>query len=172
MATTGSLRIDVIEAKLTRDTEFFSKMDPYTIISTRQQQFRTRTLNGAGKTPKWDQAFDIDVKYVGDDMTIKVMDEDVTASDLVSLTFYFLVNPCNNFLFLRRLVKLRSRSLPCALALALMSGSLLLTEASSLVRSISRAPGVLPPVLLLAELKQLPVLPSLSSLRDTEFQTK
>ena len=97
MATSGNLRLQVIEARLTRDTEFFSKMDPYTIISTRQQQFRTRTLNGAGKTPKWDQAFDIDVKYVGDDMTIKVMDEDVTASDLVSLTFYFLVNPCNNF---------------------------------------------------------------------------
>ena len=33
--------------------------------------------------PKWNQAFDIDVKYVGDDMTIQVFDEDVTASDLV-----------------------------------------------------------------------------------------
>ena len=29
MATTGKLRLTVIEAKLTRDTEFFSKMDPY-----------------------------------------------------------------------------------------------------------------------------------------------
>ena len=36
MATSGSLRIDVIEAKLTRDTEFFSKMDPYCVLTTRQ----------------------------------------------------------------------------------------------------------------------------------------
>ena len=83
-ATSGSLRIDVIEAKLTRDTEFFSKMDPYATLASRQQQFRTRTLQGAGKTPKWNQAFDFDVKYIGDDLQIRVMDEDVSASDLVS----------------------------------------------------------------------------------------
>ena len=53
MATTGMLTINVIEAKLTRDTEFFSKMDPYCVLECRMQKFRTRTLQGAGKTPKW-----------------------------------------------------------------------------------------------------------------------
>ena len=33
--TTGTLRLHVIEAKLTRDTEWFSKMDPYVVIETR-----------------------------------------------------------------------------------------------------------------------------------------
>jgi len=84
MATSGALRVQVIEAKLTRDTEFFSKMDPYCVLEQRQQKFRTRTLQGAGKTPKWDQMFDLDVKYIGDDLVIKVFDEDVTASDIVS----------------------------------------------------------------------------------------
>ena len=83
MATSGRLRLEVIEAKLTRDTEMFSKMDPYCIIEVREQKFRTRTIDGAGKTPKWNQAFEIDVRYIGDDMTIKVMDEDVTSSDTV-----------------------------------------------------------------------------------------
>ena len=83
MATAGKLKLYVIEAKLTRDTEWFSKMDPWTQIETRQQKVRTRTLQGAGKTPKWDQAFDIDVRYIGDDMTVTVYDEDVTTSDLV-----------------------------------------------------------------------------------------
>ena len=83
MATSGNLRVEIIEARLTRDTETFSKMDPYCVIETRQQKHRTRTLQGAGKTPKWDQAFDVDVKYIGDDMTIKVLDEDVTSSDTV-----------------------------------------------------------------------------------------
>ena len=83
MATSGTLRIEIIEARLTRDTETFSKMDPYCVIETRQQKHRTRTLQGAGKTPKWDQAFDVDVKYIGDDMTIKVLDEDISSSDTV-----------------------------------------------------------------------------------------
>ena len=42
-------------------------------------------MQGAGKTPRWDQAFDIDVKYLGDDVNVKVFDEDVTSSDLVSI---------------------------------------------------------------------------------------
>ena len=83
-ATSGILRLTVVEAKLTRDTEWFSKMDPWTQIETRQQKLRTRTLQGAGKTPKWDQVFDIDVKYIGDDMIVTVFDEDVVTSDLVS----------------------------------------------------------------------------------------
>lgn len=87
MATSGSLRVQVIEARLTRDTEFFSKMDPYAILETRMQKFKTRTLQGAGKAPKWDQVFDIDVKYIGDDLYFKVYDEDVTSSDLVSTSY-------------------------------------------------------------------------------------
>ena len=54
-ATSGALKIHVIEARLTRDTEFFSKMDPYVTIATRQQQFRTRTIQGGGKKPAWNQ---------------------------------------------------------------------------------------------------------------------
>ena len=37
MATSGALRLEIIEARLTRDTEFFSKMDPYVIIKTRME---------------------------------------------------------------------------------------------------------------------------------------
>merc|ERR1719350_1637165 len=85
MATSGTLRLEIIEARLTRDTETFGKMDPFCIIETRMQKHRTRTLQGAGKTPRWAEGFDIDVKYIGDDMTIKVMDEDVTDNDTVRL---------------------------------------------------------------------------------------
>jgi len=85
--TTGTLRLHVIEAKLTRDTEWFSKMDPYTVIETRQQKLRTKTMDNAGKTPKWDQIFDLDVKYIGDDIVVTVYDEDLTSDDMVSLSF-------------------------------------------------------------------------------------
>ena len=96
MATSGTLRLTIIEAKLTRDTELFGKMDPWVNIETRHQKLRTRTLNGAGKTPKWDQAFDVDVKYIGDDMNITVYDEDVTTNDLVGKTVIKLSALCVN----------------------------------------------------------------------------
>jgi len=86
----------VIEARLTRDTEMFGKMDPYTTLQVREVIQRTRTLDGAGKTPKWDQIFDFHVKYIGDDITLKVLDEDVRSSDLVGETTLKLSSLCVN----------------------------------------------------------------------------
>ena len=60
-------------------------MDPYCVIETRMQKFRTKTHQSAGKTPRWSEGFEIDVKYIGDDMTLKVMDEDVGSDDTVRL---------------------------------------------------------------------------------------
>ena len=54
-ATTGRLRLEIIEARLTRDTEAFGKMDPYVKIQMREQVFKTKTMQEAGKTPKWNQ---------------------------------------------------------------------------------------------------------------------
>jgi hypothetical protein len=42
MATSGKLAIHVMDAKLTRDTETFGKMDPYCILETRMQRVRTK----------------------------------------------------------------------------------------------------------------------------------
>ena len=98
-------------------------------------------MQGAGKTPRWDQAFDIDVKYLGDDVNVKVFDEDVTSSDLVSikhLTKYVLC----------RLVSALSSCRPCVSTLALMNGSRLRTRANRLVPSISSPFGGLPAQLL------------------------
>ena len=36
MATTGKLILNIIEAKLTRDTEAIGKMDPYVVINMRE----------------------------------------------------------------------------------------------------------------------------------------
>ena len=84
MSTSGKLSILILEARLTRDTEMFGKMDPYVIIETRMQRIRTATQDDAGKTPSWaNEVAEIDVKYVGDDMHLIVMDENVTDSDTV-----------------------------------------------------------------------------------------
>ena len=85
-ATSGKLRLTVMQAKLTRDTETFGKMDPYAVIEYRQEKHKTVTKNNAGKTPVWNQTFDMDIKYIGDDIQIGVYDEDVTESDTIGFT--------------------------------------------------------------------------------------
>ena len=70
MTTSGKLRLTVIEAKLTRDTELFGKMDPYCVITYRDTVLKTKVIEKGGKTPKWNEPFVIDVKYVGDDIKI------------------------------------------------------------------------------------------------------
>lgn len=84
MSGAGTLKICILEARLTRDTDVIGKMDPYVIVSTRMQRFRTKTQDDAGLTPAWaDEVIEIDVKYVGDDITFTVMDEDITSDDTV-----------------------------------------------------------------------------------------
>jgi Ca2+-dependent lipid-binding protein len=53
-------------------------------------------LQGAGKLPKWNETFDIDVKYIGDDLLIECLDEDVTTSDLIGSTNIKLSSLCMN----------------------------------------------------------------------------
>ena len=43
MSSAGTLKICILEARLTHDTEVMGKMDPYVIVETRMQRFRTKT---------------------------------------------------------------------------------------------------------------------------------
>ena len=49
----GKIRLHLVDARLTRDTEWIGKMDPYCKIETRSQRLKTRVIDGAGKTPRW-----------------------------------------------------------------------------------------------------------------------
>jgi len=87
MSTTGKLNVRVLEARLLRDTETFGKMDVYCLFNTRMQRVRTKTCRSGGKEPSWNgEEFVVDVKYIGDDMTIQCLDEDPCKSDLIGET--------------------------------------------------------------------------------------
>ena len=54
-------------------------------------------MQGAGKTPKWQEIFDIDVNYTGDDeMILVVLDENNTESDMIGKTKIKLSALCVN----------------------------------------------------------------------------
>ena len=84
MASAGSLTLEVIEARLTRDTSTFTSMDPYVKINYRMEEHNTAT--NTGKNPEWNETFEIDVKYVGDDMIIKVLDKCMEGDDKIGET--------------------------------------------------------------------------------------
>lgn len=55
----GKLSIIICEAQLTRDTEMFSKMDPYVKMTFHKKTYKTRVKDEAGKHPKWNQTFEL-----------------------------------------------------------------------------------------------------------------
>ena len=82
----GVLFLTVKEARLTRDTETFGKMDPYCKIDINGHVFKTRVHQNGGKNPRWGDQFEIPVSSMNDDIKFHVMDEDVTSSDFIGMT--------------------------------------------------------------------------------------
>ena len=61
------------------------------------QRLRTQTLTGAGKEPIWaNEHVNIDVKYVGDDLHLAVMDENVSNNDAFGASTIKLSALCEN----------------------------------------------------------------------------
>jgi Ca2+-dependent lipid-binding protein len=92
----GRLILTVIEAKLTHDTEWFAKMDPFCRINVREQTFETKVIKKGGKLPSWKEEFSIDVLYVGDDLNICVLDKDLASVDVVGEAVIKLSALCCN----------------------------------------------------------------------------
>lgn len=65
---------------MTKDTDFFGKMDPYVIVKCGSNHFKTVVDKNAGKTPRWNDSFTFDVNG---ETTIHflVMDKDTFTKD-------------------------------------------------------------------------------------------
>ena len=90
------MKLTVVAAKLSRDTETFSKMDPFVELKLREQSLRTKVLKSAGKTPVWDETFDLDIRYVGDDLQLDIMDEDIISNERIGSAIVKVSALCTN----------------------------------------------------------------------------
>jgi Ca2+-dependent lipid-binding protein len=56
--------VEVIEAKLIRDTEMFGKMDPFVKITydLSKLTYKTRAIDNGGKNVQWNETFTINLK--------------------------------------------------------------------------------------------------------------
>lgn len=81
----GNVTVKPVSAKLTRDTDFFSKMDPYVKLKFNGQEFKSKVVSGGGKNPNWTDVFNF--RKGGSDsdlLKIEVWDSDsVSADDLI-----------------------------------------------------------------------------------------
>mgnify|MGYP002623719544 CR=1 FL=1 len=80
---TGTLIIKPLCAKLRRDTDFFTKMDPYCKLRLGNNVQRTHTANGAGKFPSWNDC--LSMKRASEDILIvEIWDKDPLKSSVLT----------------------------------------------------------------------------------------
>lgn len=77
------LDVQVVKAKLTRDTEAIGKMDPFAKIKLGEMEKRTSVKDNVGKEPIWNEQYTLPIVNPLDKLIITVLDEDVTTDDVV-----------------------------------------------------------------------------------------
>ena len=79
----GKLTLTVIEAKLTRDTEAFGKMDPFVKVTIGAKTVKTKVKEDAGKEPVWNETFEFTVDHKEDDIFLEIHEEDAFSDDFI-----------------------------------------------------------------------------------------
>jgi Ca2+-dependent lipid-binding protein len=82
----GILTVRILEGKFTRDTEMFGQMSPYCTLVFQGKKLKTKVIYNGGKTPKFNEEFQLEVNSPSEELTIRVWDQDVTTSDPIGWT--------------------------------------------------------------------------------------
>jgi len=56
------LNLTIVKGNILRDTEEFSKMDPFIVVTYNGEKFQTNTADEGGMTPEWNHTFNIPIK--------------------------------------------------------------------------------------------------------------
>lgn len=89
------LKIKVVEGVLYRDTETFTKMDPYVLIRVGGKKYKTKAMQEAGQTPVWNEILTIPFTSMEDRMLIQCYDEDIFVDDLVGQCSFSVYELCH-----------------------------------------------------------------------------
>ena len=73
----GKLKLTVVAAHLKHDVDAGGKQDPFVKITYREDGHKTSVKKDAGKEPHWNETFDFDIKYIGDEIFFEVIDHNV-----------------------------------------------------------------------------------------------
>lgn len=56
------LNLTIVKATILRDTEEFSKMDPFIVVTYNDEKFQTNIAEEGGMNPEWNHTFNIPIK--------------------------------------------------------------------------------------------------------------
>lgn len=79
----STLTLVILDAVLTHDTELFGKMDPFVKVVSDHLKLSTRVHEKGGKKPSWNQPFNIDMDFLGTEVSFTVLDQDLAKQDIV-----------------------------------------------------------------------------------------
>ncbi|GJN38908.1 hypothetical protein PR202_gb27989 [Eleusine coracana subsp. coracana] len=93
------LEVRVTGCRKLRDTEFFTRQDPYVVLEYATTKLRTRTCTDGGKNPTFDEKFHIPLVEGLRELTVNVWNSNTLSHDdfigsgrFVVLTFSHTVN--------------------------------------------------------------------------------
>jgi Ca2+-dependent lipid-binding protein len=96
MQAGGKLILTISQAKLTRDTEVFGRMDPYVDLHYRGEEYRTKVAEDQGKHPIWNQTFELMVHSMEDEIRFTVKDSDIGKDDYIAGVFMKISQLCGS----------------------------------------------------------------------------
>ena len=75
----GVLTLTIGTAELTRDVDTFGKQDPFVELNLYNQfwSWKSKVVESGGKTPTWNETVIIPIKNQKQNLTIKVLDDDL-----------------------------------------------------------------------------------------------
>ena len=82
-AQNGTLKLKILEAHLTRDTETFGKMDPYCVVKVNHQTYKTKVLDNVGVDPKWNHDITLNVFNNNNSIYFEVYNSNTLEDDLI-----------------------------------------------------------------------------------------
>ena len=78
------LHLTIVKGNIMRDTEEFSKMDPFIVVTYNGEKYRTNTCDEGGMTPHWNSVLNIPIiNPKTDSIHIQCLEEDLTTDDYI-----------------------------------------------------------------------------------------
>ena len=98
MSTKGTLTLTILDAALTLDVSQpgDAQMDPYVVLTSRALRSRTSTKENAHQAPVWNEAFDLEISNISEEVHLRVMDENVTSNKMIGECTIKLACMCVN----------------------------------------------------------------------------
>lgn len=83
-----TITLNIQEAVIYRNTELFTKMDPFMQIEFDGKHYKTKALKDAGKNPVWNESFSFPVYSMDDRFVLRCFDQDLVTNDKVGTAVF------------------------------------------------------------------------------------